>query len=245
MEQLKQMPKLSQLFYSHTIHNDQAILSEEESRHCVKVLRLKKGDEVNFTDGQGNLYQAHIEEANPKKCVLSIQKTLEQVSRSIHHIHIAIAPTKNIDRIEWFIEKAVEFGVQEISFIQCDRSERKQIKLPRIERIALSAMKQSLKFYLPKIHEMTGFREFLKEIIGNEQLFVAHLNEGERLFLKEEAVKNQQYCVLIGPEGDFTPQEVTQAIEAGFKAVSLGQSRLRTETAGIAACHILNIINEA
>ena len=239
------MPKLSQLFYSNTITHNQAILSEEESRHCVKVLRLKKGDEVNFTDGQGKLYQARIEDANPKKCVLGIQKTLEEVPLPTHHIHIAIAPTKNIDRIEWFVEKAVEFGVQEISFIQCDRSERKQIKLPRVERIALSAMKQSLKFYLPQIHEMISFREFLKRIKNDEQLFVAHLNEGERLFLKDEATKNQPYCILIGPEGDFTPQEVTQAFDVGFKAVSLGQSRLRTETAGIAACHILNIINEA
>ncbi|OJJ22413.1 16S rRNA (uracil(1498)-N(3))-methyltransferase [marine bacterium AO1-C] len=238
------MPKLSQLFYSDTITNNQAILSEEESRHCVKVLRLKKGDEVNFTDGQGNVYRALIEEPNPKKCLLNIQQKVQESPLPTHHIHIAIAPTKNIDRIEWFVEKAVEFGVQEISFIQCDRSERKQVKLPRIERIALSAMKQSLKFYLPKIHEMKSFREFLAETTTHEQLFVAHLNEGERLFLKNEATMNQKYCILIGPEGDFTPQEVTLAFDAGFKAVSLGQSRLRTETAGIAACHILNIINE-
>ncbi len=243
------MSKLSQLFYSNVIANQQAVLSEEESRHCVKVLRLKKGDGVNFTDGDGNLYEARIEEANPKKCLLSIQKNLYQVAAPAHHIHLAIAPTKNIDRIEWFVEKAVEFGVQEISFIQGDRSERKQVKLPRIERIALSAMKQSLKFYLPQIHEMLRFREFLDKNQSlwqaQDQLFIAHLNEGKRLFLKNEAYKNQKYCVLIGPEGDFTPQEVTLAVEAGFKAVSLGHSRLRTETAGIAACHILNIINEA
>lgn len=239
------MPKLSQLFYSETVANNQAMLSEEESRHCIKVLRLKKGDEVYVTDGKGSLYITQIEEPNPKKCVLSIQKLEEKQSLPKHHIHIAIAPTKNIDRIEWFVEKAMEFGVQEISFIQCDRSERKQIKLPRIERIALSAMKQSLKFYLPQVHEMIGYQSFIKSLTPSDQRFIAHLNEGERFFLKNEAAKNQKYCILIGPEGDFTPNEVTLALDNGFKAVSLGQSRLRTETAGIAACHILNIINEA
>ena len=239
------MPKLSQLFYSETVANNQAVLSEEESRHCIKVLRLKKGDEVYVTDGKGNLYITRIEDPNAKKCMLSIQKLEEKHPLPNHYIHIAIAPTKNIDRIEWFVEKAMEFGVQEISFIQCDRSERKQIKLPRIERIALSAMKQSLKFYLPKIHEMIGYQSFINSLTTNDQRFIAHLNEGERLFLKNEAVKNQKYCILIGPEGDFTPNEVTLALNNGFKAVSLGQSRLRTETAGIAACHILNIINEA
>jgi 16S rRNA (uracil1498-N3)-methyltransferase len=238
------MLKLSQLFYSTDIKQPQAILSEEESRHCVKVLRMKKNDELHLTDGKGNLFLATIADPHHKKCVLDITQTIEQHPAPAHHIHVAIAPTKNIDRIEWFVEKAVEFGVQQISFVQCARSERKQVKLPRIHKIALSAMKQSLKFFMPQIDEMISYKSFMADLAPDQNRYVAHLNEGERVFLKDVAQKQQKYCILIGPEGDFTPEEVTLALDNGFKAVSLGNSRLRTETAGIAACHLLNIVNE-
>lgn len=239
------MLKLSQLFYSPHIENKQVTLSEEESRHCIKVLRLKQGNEVHFTDGKGNLFLAKVADSHPKKCTLSIQKNIQQSPLPSYYIHIAIAPTKNADRMEWFVEKSVEFGVQEISFVQCDRSERKQIKLPRLQKIALSAMKQSLKFFLPQVNEMQPYKEFMSQLPADYQRFIAHLGEGERVFLKNEAQKQKKYCILIGPEGDFTPNEVTLALDKEFKAVSLGASRLRTETAGIAACHLLNLINEA
>ncbi|EAY26463.1 16S rRNA (uracil(1498)-N(3))-methyltransferase [Microscilla marina] len=238
------MLKLSQLFYSPQTTHQQAILSEEESRHCVKVLRMKKNDELHLTDGKGNLFLAKIAEPHHKKCVLDIVRTIEQTPAPLYHIHVAIAPTKNIDRIEWFVEKSVEFGIQQISFVQCNRSERKQVKLPRIQKIALSAMKQSLKFFMPQINEMVSFKSFMANLTPDETRYVAHLNEGERVFLKDVAQKHQKYCILIGPEGDFTPDEVTLALNNEFKAVSLGNSRLRTETAGIAACHLLNIVNE-
>lgn len=237
------MLKLSQLFYSPEITNNQATLSEEESRHCVKVLRLKKNDEVHFTDGKGNLYLAAIAEPHAKKCVLDIRQNIAQVPPLPYNIHVVIAPTKNADRIEWFVEKSVEFGISQISFVQCDRSERKQIKLPRLQKIALSAMKQSLKFHFPQINEMISFKNFMANLAPDNERYIAHLNEGERFFLKDVAQKHRKYCILIGPEGDFTPNEVTLALNNEFKAVTLGNSRLRTETAGIAACHLLNIIN--
>jgi 16S rRNA (uracil1498-N3)-methyltransferase len=219
-------------------------LNEEESRHAIKVLRLNVGEQLYIVDGKGGFYTCEIRIAHEKKCEVRIIKEEQNFELADCYIHLIIAPTKNLDRIEWMVEKCVEIGIQEISFIQTRYSERKEIKTARIEKIAIGAMKQSLKAFLPKINEMITWKEFLKKEIAETQKMIAHLEEGERKLIQEIAEKKGKYAVLIGPEGDFTPDEIQQAQEKGFKPVTLGKSRLRTETAGLVACHTLNIINQ-
>ncbi|MCG8476823.1 MAG: 16S rRNA (uracil(1498)-N(3))-methyltransferase [Cytophagales bacterium] len=232
------------LFYQPDLENQNAcFLSEEESRHCVKVLRKKNGDQIIVVDGKGNRHQAVITNAQPKKCEFEIQST-ESFERNPYNIHIAIAPTKNIDRIEWFVEKAVEFGVDEISFIQCARSERKNLKPERLIKKAVSAAKQSLKFWFPKINALTSYNDFIQSASDCDQRFIAYVDETLPEHLKSAARPNKKICVMIGPEGDFSPEEIKTAFNNSFQAIHLGKSRLRTETAGIAAAHILNLINE-
>jgi 16S rRNA (uracil1498-N3)-methyltransferase len=229
------------IFYSPEIAQGHPFLNEEESRHAVKVLRLEAKDYIIVVDGKGSYYEAEIAKADAKKCELRILKEQKEYHRHDHFIHIAIAPTKNSDRMEWFTEKAVEIGVDKISFIRTSRSERKNINIERIEKIAISAMKQSLKAYLPEIGDLIPFEKFLTSV-NEEQKFIAHLEE-DRKELFGLSMKNKKYCILIGPEGDFSPDEINLAKENGFLAVSLGTSRLRTETAGMVACHILNLVN--
>jgi 16S rRNA (uracil1498-N3)-methyltransferase len=166
----------------------------------------------------------------------------QEYEKKDFYIHLIIAPTKNMDRMEWMLEKCVEIGIDEISFIQTRYSERKEIKTQRLEKIAIGAMKQSLKAYLPKINEMISWKDFLKKENSENFKMIAHLEEGNRKFIQPFAKPNSKYAVLIGPEGDFSPEEIKQAIEKGFQPVTLGNSRLRTETAGLVACHTLNII---
>lgn len=228
------------LFYQPNIETE-GILDESESSHAVKVLRLKNGDIISVLDGKGKILKSVITKADFRKCEVSIMEetfTPHLPFRS----GIAIAPTKNADRTEWFVEKAVEIGIDEISFIQCERSERKHLNVDRIRKVAISAMKQSLKSYMPKISELTPYSIFLKNC-NSEHKFVAHLGEGERNYLQTSVVAESNTTVLIGPEGDFTEGEIRKAFDSGFKPVSLGESRLRTETAGIVACHILNLAN--
>ena len=208
-------------------------LSEEESKHAVRVLRLNVGDEVALVDGRGGLYTATVAEANPKRCQLRISQHTHEVPRP-HFTHVAVAPTKNLDRMEWFVEKAVEVGVERISFLRCARSERRELKLERLEKIAISALKQSGQAWLPQLDEMQDFGAFVAGV-APETTFIAHLEEGERTALTQVAGAGPGCCVLIGPEGDFTPQEIVLALARGIRPVTLGSSRLRTETAALAA----------
>ena len=214
-------------------------LSEEESKHAVRVLRLAMGDAVELLDGRGGHYQAEIAEANPKRCQLRITHH-ETVAPRPYFAHVAVAPTKNLDRMEWFVEKAVEIGVERISFLRCARSERRELKLERLEKIAISALKQSGQAWLPQLDEMQDFAAFVAEVMPNTT-FIAHLEEGERTALAQVAGTGPGCCVLIGPEGDFTPQEIALALAKGVRPVTLGNSRLRTETAALAAVFTMHI----
>lgn len=229
------------LFYQPLIPEGTHHLDAEESKHCVKALRKKAGDQIGITDGKGFFYEAIITKANPFQCDFKIVNQVGE-SRGEFFIHIAIAPTKNTHRIEWFVEKAVEFGIQKITFIECERSEAVHLKPERLKKIAISAMKQSVKASLPTIEGPVS----VKELISNAPetvKFIAHVDYANAAHLKDVAKKMQQYVVLIGPEGDFSPDELEWAQQHAFVKVSLGSSRLRTETAGMAACHILNLIN--
>lgn len=230
------------LFYNPDFTTQHPLLPEEEARHCLKVMRMGTGDTLHVTDGKGNLFHTQILTADYRKCMLKVLKVQSEWGKRPYSIHIAVAPTKNADRTEWLVEKCVELGVDTISFIACERSERKFFKTDRIGKVAAAAMKQSLKSYMPAIHEIVPFKKYI-EGLSEEQRFVAHLEEGNRQLLQSIAGRNGSYCVLIGPEGDFTPEEIKLALVKGFMPVSLGESRLRTETAGIVACHILNLIN--
>lgn len=235
------------MFYEPSLNPDQkkVSLSETESRHAIKVLRLSVGDEVKLTDGKGNGYKGVIEEANPKNCVVQINDLLTHSQQRNYHLHIAIAPTKNMDRIEWFVEKATEIGVDEISFLLCQHSERKVLKMERLERVTISAMKQSLKFTLPKLHTLKSFSDFVQQDFPNTQKFIAHLEEGNKQLLSNTLNSKQNYLILIGPEGDFSPEEIALTLEKGYAAVSLGNSRLRTETAGMFATALCLMTNES
>jgi 16S rRNA (uracil1498-N3)-methyltransferase len=227
-----------QLFYLEHPEKE-IILSAEESKHATKVLRKKEGDILNFTDGKGGFYKAEITLADSRKCRLEIVSSDQKEKQHNYHLHIAIAPTKNMDRYEWFLEKATEIGINEITPIICKHSERKVIKTERCNRILLSAMKQSLKFHLPKLNEAITLKDFLKQDFeGNK--YIAHCEDGYKIELSTEK-KVEKTTILIGPEGDFSPTEIEMALQNQFKAVSLGTSRLRTETAGIVAVHTINI----
>lgn len=218
-------------------------LPEEEAAHAVRVLRLQAGDEVTLTDGQGNFYRAEISTATPKRCLVNILETQPQAPLWQGHLHIALAPTKNMDRTEWFAEKATEIGIDELTFLNCRFSERKVIKTERIAKILVSAIKQSLKARLPRLNEMTDFNKFIARPFSGQK-FIAHCYEGEKVLLKDAVRRGEDALVLIGPEGDFSEEEVGKAIENGFIPISLGKSRLRTETAALVACHLLNLQNQ-
>lgn len=231
-----------QLFYTQNIDGNLAIFEEEEARH-IKVLRKVVGDVLHFVDGKGGMYKGEIIEVHKKQCTLSILEHTPSYNQRKTKLHIAIAPTKNIARLEWFLEKATEIGIDEITPILCDRSERKKIRTDRLGKITLSAMKQSIKSYLPKLNELTHFNDFIK--MENEQLkYIAYCNDDALIHLNKEYSLSENVTIMIGPEGDFSQKEISLALENGYKGVSLGESRLRTETAGIVACHIVNLINE-
>ena len=217
-------------------------LPEEEAGHCLRVLRLGIGSEIMLTDGKGCFYKAVISAATNKRCQVQIKETIHQESFWKGHLHLAMAPTKNMDRIEWFAEKATEIGFDELSFLNCRFSERKVIKTDRVEKIVVSALKQSLKANKPVVNEMIDFKKFMDvDFPGNK--FIAHCYEGEKIALKDAIVPGEDTLVLIGPEGDFSREEVEQAESKGFKAISLGKSRLRTETAALVAVHTMNLLN--
>lgn len=228
------------LFYQPLIPEGVHFLDSEESRHCIKVLRRKPGDALLLTDGKGFFYEATITGADLGKCTFAIHNQREEPAES-HSIHIALSPTKNHDRLEWFVEKAVELGIDRITPLNCRHTERKIIKTDRLVKVAVSAMKQSLRARLPHIDPLTDVTDFIRTA-GDRQKFIAHAST-DPLHLQHAATAGGKYTVLIGPEGDFTDEELQMAKDHGFIQVSLGVHRLRTETAALAACHILNLIN--
>ena len=218
-------------------------LSEEEATHALRVLRLNVGAELDITDGKGNLYKSVISSIAGKHCYVEAKEVLPMPKGWNGDIHIAVAPTKNMDRMEWFAEKATEIGLDALTFVNCRFSERKVVKNERVERIVVSAMKQSLKYSKPVVGEMVDFKSFISQERPGEK-YIAHCYDGEKNILKDIHPAGSDATILIGPEGDFSPEEVKMAIDAGYKSVSLGNSRLRTETAALAACHILMLKNE-
>jgi len=231
------------IFYTPDITQNTYTLNEEESKHCVRVLRLTVGTIVNLVDGKGGFYTAEITSDNPKKVSLSILKVETEFHKRNHYLHVAVAPTKNIDRIEWFLEKATELGIDEITPIITDRSERKIVKEDRLNKVITSAVKQSIKAYHPKLNDAVSFDAFLKQPFEGEKLMAHCIDEGEKQYISQLVAPHQKYLILIGPEGDFTPEEVNLALNKGFKALTLGDNRLRTETAALAVCFEINYLN--
>jgi 16S rRNA (uracil1498-N3)-methyltransferase len=231
-----------EVFYQPDILSGTHELSVEESRHCIKVLRHEKGDTINVADGRGTLFQVRIEDANPKKCTFHLLGHSRSPERHFN-ITVAIAPTKRIERIEWFVEKVVELGIDEINFYFSQHSERKKLNMERIQKKAIVAMKQSEQYVLPRINLYDNFGDCLKATDTESQKYIAHVDRNQIHHLMDVADKNMKYTIFIGPEGDFSEKELIQSFEAGFTKVSLGENRLRTETAGLAACHILTLIN--
>jgi 16S rRNA (uracil1498-N3)-methyltransferase len=232
-----------QVFYTPGIKKITYLLNEEESKHAVKVLRMQTGDEVCMIDGKGGLYFGIIDEPDAKSCVIRVIEKIEQYGRKNYHLHMAIAPTKNMDRFEWFLEKAVEIGVDEITPILSQRSERKIIKTDRLEKIILSAMKQSVKAYMPVLNPMIKFNELIAKPIKGKKL-IAHCLDNPKPSLKSKLANENRFTILIGPEGDFSLEEIELAKTQQFEEIHLGKSRLRTETAGIVACHTVNVIKD-
>ncbi|MEZ2337445.1 16S rRNA (uracil(1498)-N(3))-methyltransferase [Mucilaginibacter sp. RCC_168] len=232
------------LFYTPDIapSHPQYFLSEEESKHAIRVLRLEVGSEVQLIDGRGGFYNAVIQDAHPKRTILSVTSVTTDFNKRNHYLHLAVAPTKNIERLEWFLEKATEIGIDEISLFISQRSERKEAKVDRLNKIITAAIKQSLKAYHPLLNEPVKLNELLTRPFSGQK-FIAHCEPGEKLTLRNELQLQGRYLVLIGPEGDFTPAEIESALQNGFKPITLGESRLRTETAALEACFEVNFLN--
>nr|WP_294777217.1 16S rRNA (uracil(1498)-N(3))-methyltransferase [uncultured Flavobacterium sp.] len=233
-----------QLFYNPSINEAATsfVFDKEESKHIIKVLRKKEGDILFVTNGLGFLFKTEITIASDNKCTVKIN-SFEQQAKPKFHLHLAVAPTKMNERYEWFLEKATEIGIQEITPIICEHSERKVIKTDRFQKILESAMKQSLHLYLPQLNEPISFKDFIKK--KNEgQKFIAHCEETDKKSLKNELKSKEDITILIGPEGDFSVKEIQLALEQNFIPISLGQTRLRTETAAVVACHSVVFSNE-
>lgn len=233
-----------QLFFNPEIDSQSStvLFGKEESNHLLKVLRKKIGDKIFITNGNGYLFECEITNDNPNKCLVTVIKSTFQENTKFY-LHLAVAPTKMNDRYEWFLEKATEIGVHEITPIICEHSERKVIKTERFDKIIQSAMKQSLQYYLPKLNEPISFKNFLNQDFDGD-LFIAHCEETDRKSFKHNIREGKKITILIGPEGDFSPKEIQLALDKKFIPVTLGNTRLRTETAAIAACHSVVITNE-
>lgn len=231
------------LFFSRKIDDHSIVLTDDEAKHCTKVLRKVVGDEIHVIDGNGNLYMAKIVSVGKRDCVCEIVSKTERFGSHNYYVRMCVAPTKNIDRFEFFVEKAVEIGVDEIVPICCENSERKVVKQDRIERIVLSAMKQSYKAQMPVISEMTDVKEILSTAFSGKKC-IAHCEEQQKQLLRDVVVKGEEITILIGPEGDFSIKEIELATQNGWLPISLGESRLRTETAAIAAVHTVEVMNE-
>jgi 16S rRNA (uracil1498-N3)-methyltransferase len=231
------------LFYIRGTEGNACVLGEEESWHLTRVLRLQEGATVHMTDGTGNFYEGTLAKVHHKGCLVQITQTTHRERRGHAGLHIAIAPTKNIDRFEWFLEKATEIGIDEITPLICEHSERKVVKPERLEKVLVAAMKQSLKCWLPVLHEPAEFKTFVSRSMPGEK-FIAWCETGNESELHNVYTKGSDALVLVGPEGDFSKTETEMAVKAGYVPVSLGESRLRTETAGIVVCHTIELLNK-
>lgn len=243
------------LFYIPAVDSKEIVtLSEEESKHCVRVLRLREKDIIQIVDGAGGFYIAKITDANPKKCTAEITEVKKEYEKKNYYLHLVVAPTKNMERLEWFVEKATEIGIDEITLIKCEHSERTIVKTERLNKVAVSAMKQSVKAYIPKINEVISFTDCIKQNFSGQK-FIAHCQQNSpsfqggdkglvKTYLKNLYIKNKNTLILIGPEGDFSKEEVALALKNNFQEISLGNSRLRTETAAVVACHTIGLMNE-
>ena len=232
------------LFYTPDIEpaHPQYFLSEEESKHAIRVLRLEVGSEVQLIDGRGGFYTAVIQDAHPKRTILNITSVTTDFNKRNHYLHLAVAPTKNIERLEWFLEKATEIGIDEISLIISQRSERKEAKTDRLNKIITAAIKQSLKAFHPVLNEPVKLNELLMRPFDGQK-FIAHCEPGDKINLRDDLQLQGRCLILIGPEGDFAPAEIESALQNGFKPITLGESRLRTETAALEACFEVNFLN--
>ncbi len=231
------------LFYTPDIIGETYQLPEEESKHASRVLRLEKGDEIILTNGKGDWMPAEIIDAHPKRCLVKIKEIIKNYHPLPYQLYMAVAPTKNINRFEWFLEKATEIGIHRITPLLSEHSERKEIKQQRLEKVITSAMKQSLKAWHPVLDDMTSFSQVLEtEFNGIKLIAWCEANEDDRI---EQMLKSgEKTLILIGPEGGFSPEEIQQAKEKNFIPVSISKSRLRTETAALVACHSVAFINK-
>lgn len=228
-----------QLYYSEDAKAGSFILPEEEARHCVKVMRFSSGDLIKITDGLGNIYSCQLMGTDTKNCLVEAVDKPEFKERTSRPLHIAIAPTKNASRLEWFVEKATEIGIDKITPLICERSERRKVNTSRLQRVAIAAMKQSMSAWLPEINQEMKYGDLIRQPIKGQKFIAALIPNA--IPLVRHLIDNTENLVLIGPEGDFSNKEIGQAIKSDFIPVSLGSSRLRTETAGIVACSIVNL----
>nr|WKN36499.1 16S rRNA (uracil(1498)-N(3))-methyltransferase [Tunicatimonas sp. TK19036] len=230
------------IFYQPHVRHGDFYLDEEEARHCAKVLRKRPGDAITVVDGLGTFYEAIVLDSHPKKCSFEVKSEYKEPEPTFA-IHLIIAPTKNTDRMEWMVEKITEIGVNSIQFVECQHSERNILKLDRLQRKAISAMKQSERAFLPQLNPMIPLASWKSEATRPSQQFIAYLSEKPPPELFQVAKPSHDYFVLIGPEGDFSEEEISWATSEGFQPVSLGKNRLRTETAGLVACHTFHLAN--
>ena len=232
-----------QWFFTKEVNNNHFEFDPEESKHCIRVLRLKKGDKLILTDGKGRTFSGTLVDDNPKKCAINIDKITNVDKPRNYLLQIAVSPTKNIARFEWFIEKAAEIGVDKIIPLQCEHSERIRLNHDRLEKILISAVKQSQQPWLPELTQLMTFSSLINQKIQGQR-FIAYLDENHQTTIKNASKQGYDTLILIGPEGDFSKDEIKQALEAGFQPVSLGPNRLRTETAALLACHTVVLLNQ-
>jgi 16S rRNA (uracil1498-N3)-methyltransferase len=233
-----------QIFYAPGINGDIHYLDENESRHCIRVLRMTEGSRVTLVDGKGNLFEGYISNPDQKRCQISITGIVRDFEKRDYRLHIAVSPLKNQDRFEWFVEKSVETGIDEITPIYCKNTEKQGIKTERINNIIISAMKQSIKTVKTEFHQPVSFTDFIKSDFAGVRMIAHCSNKTERTGISSVYTRGNDATILIGPEGDFSEEEIKMAVRQGFKSVHLGNSRFRTETAGVAACLAVYFINQ-
>jgi len=233
-----------QIFYAPDIAGDTYTLDEKESKHIIRVLRMIKGADVRLIDGQGNLYEGIISDPDQKRCTIKVTGRIYDFEKRNYRLHIAISPLKNPERFEWFVEKSVEIGIDEITPLVCRNTEKPGIKSDRVNNLIISAMKQSLKATRTVLNDTCNFKDFIKMDLKGIMMIAHCDNSIERTKISDVYSKNENAVILIGPEGDFSKEEIDSAIKSKFSPVHLGPSRLRTETAGVAACHSIYFLNQ-
>jgi 16S rRNA (uracil1498-N3)-methyltransferase len=233
-----------QIFYAPGISGESYMLDEKESKHCIRVLRMVKGTAVRLIDGHGNLYEGQVSDPDPKRCLITVSEIKHNFEKRDYRLHIAISPLKNPERFEWFVEKSVEIGVDEITPLICKNTEKQSVKQERTENIIISAMKQSIKALKPVLNEPLSFEKFIGNSAGGTKMIAHCRNSMERTKISDICRRGDNAVIIIGPEGDFSEEEILNATKNGFLPVHLGSSRLRTETAGVAACHSIYFINQ-